>query len=235
MDNISKEFSPNTQSPLKPNILMNIKNAKFIPLLLFALFLCLLIFFYLFYRSLQINKQTPSINIDEDISENVNITWNTYRNDKYGYSVDYPSDWNVVEARAGEVSDAVGSVLFEGELQKTTFIESGSNIGRVMFVISIENNPNKYDTESWAKNFNVPLVNDPSTNLAKFTEDVTIDNIKAKKYLIVAYDTTTSITGLVKNDLIYKYNFTDLVPNDPNIEEQNKIFNHFLSSFKFNN
>jgi len=232
-NNLSKEETSDTQPQLKPNILMKIKNKKFLDLLILVLLFTILIFVYLFYQNLQMKKQISSTNTDETSTVNSSITWKTYKNADLGYSVDYPSDWNFVEALSGEVSDAVGGALFKGEIQKTTFIESGSNIGRVMFVISIEDNSNKYDTESWANNFIVPLVSDPSTNLAKIVGDTTVDNVKAKIFSIVAYDTKTTITGLVRNDLIYKYNFTDLVPNDPDIEEQNKIYEKFLSSFKF--
>jgi PsbP-like protein len=234
-NNLYNEQFPINKPPLKSNIVMKINNKKFLALLVGILVITVVALCYLYYRNVKIKKQLSPINSESLSSLNYPIEWKTYTNVDYGYSVNYPSSWEVVEAHSndGNNLNEVGSVLFDNELNKITFMESNPTASQGIFIISVEKNPNKYTTATWADNFIVPLITDPSANLAKIIGDVKVDNIEAKKFSVSAFDYNTTIIGLVRNDFLYKYNFTDASLNGSNNDKNNTIYDQILSSFRF--
>jgi len=169
-------------------------------------------------------KQIPEAEIlipetEEISSEN----WDTYTNSNYSYSVNYPSEWQVVESKP-ETGD---------EIQKVTLIEQEVDLAPGIFEIVVNENPQNLDTQSWADQYFRPLGSDPTVNLATFDGEAIIDGVEARKFLVFNFSGNETVIGLVKNGFIYTFIFLSDSPNDPNLEKHNKIYNQILSTFKF--
>ena len=212
---------------------------------IFVVFISLIATAYLLSQNLRPNKNnppeptaisTPSIQVitPSPIPDFID-NWKTYRNQEYHYSVEYPSDWEVYEAqpRVGNKTEWTGDILIDQEIQKVTFIETIPKTWPGKFEITVQNNPGNLNTESWAKQFLIPLPADPTTNLAKFSGDIEIDNQVAKEFSVFAFDSFETLIGIVKNNQIYTFRFIGDTPNDPDLEEHNKIYDQTLSTFKF--
>ena len=178
----------------------------------------------------------PTISPSPTPTPDPTANWKTYTYYAYGYSVKYPSDWKVIEAKPSNTPNWPYDISQENQLQKVNFLEE--KIDKTWpgsFVISVNKTPENFDTERWASNYFVPLIADPTTNLAKPKGKISVDNNIAYRFSVFQFDSDRTEIGLVKNGNIYMFTFTDDVPieNDPNIEKHKEIYNQILSTFKF--
>jgi len=159
--------------------------------------------------------------------------WKTYTNREYRYSVKYPSGWEVREAKPPDTPNWTYDILQENQLHKVKLLEGKIGTWPGSFVISISKNPENFDTESWGSNYFVPLITDPTTNLAEPKGKISIDNNTAYKFSVFQFDSYRTEIGLVKNGNIYMFSFVDDTPNDPDLEKHKEIYGQILSAFKF--
>jgi len=164
-----------------------------------------------------------------ETNEFSNITWETYTNKEYGYTLSYPSHWEVVEAKPNLDANQVRTVeiLRDNDLHRVTFLEQEVVLWQGSFDISVHENPLSFDTREWADDYS------QRDNLASPSGEIEIDSHKAKKFTVFTYDSYATTIGLVKNGFIYTFGFTDTTPNDPELEKHSAIYNQILSTFKF--
>ena len=161
--------------------------------------------------------------------------WKIYTTREYGYSVKYPPDWEVVEAKPPNTPDWTHNTLQENQLHEVTFFKERTDlkIWPSNFIISVNKNPNNFDTESWALNYFVPLMTDPTENLAEPKGKISMDSNTAYKFSVFQFDANRAEIGLVKNGNIYVFSFVDDTPNDQNLEKNKEIYDQILSTFEF--
>lgn len=103
-------------------------------------------------------KPTPTITTERVI----------YFNRKYRYKIQYPKDWQVIEALPQPKDNSMITsgmlTLDSGEVQKVRFAgeSSSDNIAR-LFEITVFHNPNRLTSAQWAKNFQSPLAGGGNT------------------------------------------------------------------------
>lgn len=222
---------PSVLKPTEPS-----KSNRFLVLTLSLLTLILLASTgYLAYQNMQLKKQIaqPSASPSPTSTPDPTANWKTYTNHEYGYSVEYPSDWKVSEAKPPNTPDWPYDILQENQLHEVKFLEEKIDTWPGSFVILVNKNPENFDTKSWASNYFVPLISDPTVNLAEPQGEISINNHTAYKFSVFEFDGYRTEIGLVKNGNIYMFTFTDDTPNDPNLEEHKEIYNQILSTFKF--
>lgn len=173
---------------------------------------------------------TAAIKLNDD-----QLDWNIYTNEEFGYTVHYPKNWEVIEAKdeTGDQPQGATSILIDTEIQKVTFLGPTNETWQAIFKISVLSNQENLNTEEWAENLHIPLLTSPSTNLASPSSEYMIDGQNAKSFSVFAFDRNETLIGFIKDGVIYTINFTADTPNDPDLEEHTKIYNQMLSSFKF--
>ena len=149
------------------------------------------------------------------------LIWQTYTNSDYKYSVDYPGDWEVLEA--GPAEDL---------LQEVTFYETSQSAAPAAFKIRVLDNPQNKNLDDWSKDYQVPLVADPNVNLAQVVGDATLGGEPAKKILINGPGSKETVFVSLHNEVIY-YAFFSEIAGSSETERLLVIFNQILSTFQF--
>lgn len=185
-----------------------------------------------FYYGMAYQKQEDSINTyieplllrptDAISTQSNEAVWKSYKDNDLGFTVKYPANW--------EVKTEV--MTQQNNEYKIKFLEQNSNLWHGEFTITITGGQN-IDTDKWAASYFRPLGVNPTTNLAKLQGKTTVDNNDAYKFLVFAFDRHETEIGLIRNDKLYIFTFTEETPNDPNLEEHKKIYNKILSTFHF--
>src|SRR3989344_7658429 len=164
--------------------------------------------------------------------------WKTYRNEEYGYSIRYPSGWEVTKfvVSSSDKPIGAGETLLENELQKVNFtVDSFNNVPPwpKLFEVRVLRNTENYTLEEWAENYHVPLGVNPETNLAKLIADTSVSARSAKQFSVFQFDSNNIETVTIYNGLVYQLVYNDAPGNDTDYENSRRIYNQILSTFKF--
>ncbi|MDD5451625.1 MAG: hypothetical protein PHT49_06995 [Desulfovibrionales bacterium] len=159
--------------------------------------------------------------------------WKTYRNEKYGYEIKCPEGWEVIEAqpRVGAKATWTGNALFEGELQKVTFLEKEYIDWPGEFQIRVLSNPDQLSLEEWISKHEPQDVTGGS--LIQEVFDTTLDGIPAQRLSIFGFDHEGIDIVLPYNGYIYYLSFTGSNPNDAEAEGHQLTYNQMLRTFRF--
>ena len=150
--------------------------------------------------------------------------WKTYSSSQFGYSVNYPFNWEAVESTREE--------LIRDEIHKTTLLEKEYEFWQGTFQISILENPESLSLDAWVSQLRIESAS--GANLIQKVEDIELDGNPAKKLDILAFDHDDIVVITVQNNFIFYLQFEDADnPNDPGTEKHQEIYNQILSSFEF--
>ena len=150
--------------------------------------------------------------------------WLTYENEKYGYNVKYPKDWNFEKLNKDK------KVRIEKVLPEINSM-GGHDFGSIS--IEVLNNININSLEQWIEQNYLVAVSQE----LKFKKEITIDNQKG-----IYREIANSVSGGYQNDAfivvgnkMYKMNI-DIFIADPEIQnEYQTIIESVINSFKFIN
>ncbi len=157
--------------------------------------------------------------------------WESYRNSDFGYEIEYPAGWEVIEAQP-RADDAVlweGEVLFPGVHQKVTFKEPEGSFWPGEFRVLVHELVEGRTLDEWADSTNADVYDD---SLVTGAEDVKLAGRDARRFTIFAFDHTGIIVALVHDGKIYQVGYAGSNPNDPDIEEHAAIYQRMQESFE---
>lgn len=161
------------------------------------------------------------------------LTWASYRNGAFQYQVDYPSLWQVVEAKPRTDNKAAwaGDVLLEGELQKVTFLERPHGIWQGEFQVRVLANPDQWDLKRWVERDELKDITGGS--LIEEVRDTTLDGKPAKRLGIFMFDHQGIEIIALHKGRVFILSFAGGNPNDPEIKSHQEIYRRMVSAFKF--
>ena len=156
-----------------------------------------------------------------------------YRDKDFGYQMEYPTGWGVIEAkpRADNLATWAGYILEEGELRKVTFRERVDVIWPGEFQIVTLSNPRRLTFMEWVEKYDVMDI--AGGSLIEKVEETTLGGEQAKRFAIFAFDHQGMEIAAMNQGLIYLLRFAGDNPNDPEMERHSEIYEHMVSSFRF--
>jgi hypothetical protein len=160
--------------------------------------------------------------------------WQTYRNDKIGYQINYPAGWDAIEAAPRTTDEAIEAKCFliEKEIQKVTFVEEGNEFWPGEFQICVLSNPTRADLDRWVENYDIEDVGGGS--LIQEKTPTTLSGKPAYKLTVFGFDHQgTDIISTTDNGDILYISFEGKSPNDPEFTRHLRIYKRMLGSFRF--
>jgi hypothetical protein len=157
--------------------------------------------------------------------------WRTYHHERYGYELQYPAGWTVVEARtrSGGALHRAGEMLSPGVFHKVTFREPAGKVWPGEFVVLVREHVNGRSLDEWA-DANFTDVHDET--LVSSAEDTTVGGRTARLFTIFGFDHTGIVVAFVRDGKIYEIGYTGANPNDPDRAEHRWIYERMKRSFK---
>ncbi len=159
--------------------------------------------------------------------------WYTYRNQAFGYQVEYPAGWKVLEAtrRTSDSATWAGSILIEDEVQKVTFLEHEYEMWQGEFEVRVLENAKHRSLDAWAKNYEVQDVSGGS--LIEAVEEAALGGRPAKRFKLFLFDHQgIQIVGFHRGR-IYQLGFAGENSNDPNLKKHQAIYERMTAGFRF--
>lgn len=231
-----------SQSILKQDVNQEVSHTILLKVLLIVLGVLIVVgFIGVYYLSVRkmpsTNSRTQSITNTPTNAPSQTGNGNIYKNNQFGYTIMYPSDWQAVESLPTPVTyppiteqPQYGGYLQKGELQKTTFVKS--DIGSCS--LSVLENPNHENVAQWASSYKA--LSATGANLAKVTGDTTMGGSSAKTISIFAFDHNNTAIVAEHTNNIYFFEYSDTKGN-PNYTSQQQtaeaICLQIVSSFQF--
>lgn len=161
------------------------------------------------------NSNTPTTELDIKSETN---NWNTYRNEKIGFEIKYPTDWTTITNNADP-----WSVIGFREVNLETGDPSFSRI-----YIQLQDNPNNYSLEEYYKNFSdTAEMYIPNYFEIGTVQNIIIDNREATRFSI--------IPGVVPNTMIsvpLDHAILEIVKHN-DYEPADQIYDLMIQSLKF--
>lgn len=159
------------------------------------------------------------------------IEWEKYTNNKYGYSIKYPGDWKITEAKPCKDKWAAygGELLSPGELQKISFTDTSDRYWQAGLAIRILELPQGKTFDQWMNEYEASDTID--FNPVEQVIDTVISGRQAKKATLFNFDH-------IGQELILKHKYGVMLisyegqnPNDKRNEWHRDIFRRMISSF----
>ncbi len=170
-------------------------------------------------------------------TKNEAVRGQTYTNSTYKYKINYPQNWNELEAVSPPNPNAqeqvYGEYLASDELEKTTFYES--NTGACQ--LRVLSNTSQQTLTQWANNYKT--LDNAGDNLAKVSGDTVMGGQVAKVIIGQAVaDRTETIIATAKYNYIYSFTY-DNTKDNPNFsadqQKSEDICKEIIGSFGFLN
>ncbi len=160
------------------------------------------------------------------------VNWQTYQNAEYGYSIEFPDTWQVIELEHRTEDTPRGTVhlLMEGQLQGATFLTGDDPLAVGTLEVRVVSNPKNLDIAPWAEE---TFVDAFDSSLAYDFEPDTLGGKPATRFTVFEFDQTGAVIAAMVEDRIYYVHFASSNPNDADFEEHKKIYAHMVSSFRF--
>ena len=165
------------------------------------------------------------------------VDWKSYKNDTFGYSINYPSNWAVIEAHtrldtfAAQERDILTENMGESELQKVTFVEkSEDKFWPGEFQIAVIKNSNGMTLSKWVQNIRIEDVS--GGDLITERENDTIAFRSSKRLKVFEFDGIETIYLLEHNNKFMALSFISETPNDPHLIEHTSIYKNMLLYLK---
>ena len=176
-----------------------------------------LIYYFFFYKNGNSYNNQTNYNVQNSNAETAD--WKTYRNDQYGFEIQYPQDW-----------------WMEEQINIITFQGHSSGPSQFALDISIESNPNKLSS----KDFTLERLKEPEmgSGFNEFTpEEVQLFNNGKELELggLTAFqlkEDNYEHIYLAKDYNIIKFYFPNTEKNITELEDP-KVVNTVISTFKF--
>ena len=111
-------------------------------------------------------------------------------------------------------------------------LNSSSKKWQGSFQVRVLQNTNKWDIDQWADNYLAEDYEDDS--LIQETTNAVLDGKPAKKFTLFMFDHQGIELVTVHNGQVYQLIYAGSNPNDDKLDEHMNIYNHMVSSFKFN-
>lgn len=175
------------------------------------------------------------------------LQWSTYRNENYGYEIQYPKDWEYIEALPrtdiqSQVDDRKYLFAEDNELQKITFRENTSEYTGGIFQIRVLANPKQFTLDQWARNYRVEFAG--GGNAAKVTGEMQLGGHPAKEISLFAFSLNdfNSVIVAPYREQVYYLTFPGEVESmspeferniPPELKRNKQIYDQMISSFTF--
>lgn len=197
---------------------------------LFIIAIILLTFNYIIFSTrrdtLKQTSNSPQTTPTTEVSQNT--AWKTYSNQKLGFSVNYPRDWQTKEfSRDFAIIGKSSGVAFRPIDPKIV----NENWGLV--TIEVEDNPSNLTAEDFINNY---LCDSPGVCAsAEKATPITVSGVQGKRVINPPAPVSSQITVLMNNKQV----FTIAVTLDKSFEEmysiqqKEDIYNQMLTFFKF--
>lgn len=183
----------------------------------------------------QLQQNGTKTSLDVIISQLVGgiAEWKIYRNEKFGYKIEYPNGWEVIEAKPRIRNEATweGNILIDEEIQKVTFLERKYVNWQGEFQIRILANPDKLNLEQWIRYHEPRDVTGGS--LIQGISDTIVDGRVVKKLSIFGFDHEGIAIVLLYKGNICDISFAGSNPNDAEVKKHQEIYQQMLSTFRF--
>lgn len=163
----------------------------------------------------------------------IGMEWNLYKNETFGYQLEYPSGWQMIEAkpREGNKTEWAAKILLDNELQKVTFLEKEYKIWPGELQICVYSNPDKLEIGEWIEK------NEPQDitggSLLQDVSDISFGGGKGKKLSIFGFDHEIIDIVIPHEGFIYSISFAGENPNDPKQKEHELLYTRMLSTLVF--
>jgi len=160
------------------------------------------------------------------------VNWQTLQNTEYGYSIEFPETWQVMELerRTEDTPRRTTHFLMNSELQGVTFLMDDDPLAVGILEVRVISNPEKLDISQWASE---TFIDAFDSSLAYNFEPDTLGGKPATRFTVFEFDQTGAVIAAMVEDRIYYVHFASSNPNDEDFENHKKIYAHMVSSFRF--
>lgn len=184
-------------------------------------------------NNINTNNSTPTVVDDGSVIEG----WPTYTNSEYGFSAQYPADWEVQESLKPQDMTALHEISIHAKEYETF---------RPSFTISIYTNEEGLSLSKWwdarlkaadAESAACRAENGDEApclylrDILRGSETVTVGGAPAHRVRLFQFDSEGECNYFAKNEYIFGLCYDGENPNDPNFEANNAIYRDILDSF----
>jgi len=162
------------------------------------------------------------------------VEWETYENKQFGYEIEYPKDWGIIEAkpRSGTRAAHGNEILYGKELHKITFLEKGYRYWPGEFQVIVLANPDSLGLEDWVQALRIEDVS--GGDLIQGKMPAVMGGKAAIRLSIFGFDhEEINVVGASDERYIYNLCFTGATPNDPELKRHRLIYDAMAASFAF--
>jgi hypothetical protein len=157
--------------------------------------------------------------------------WATYQNEKFGYEIDYPVGWELIESRSrtNDTAHRAGEVLIPGVHQWVAFKEPEGKLWPGTLEVRVHEHHEGQTLGQWADSTNVDVHDD---SLVTGAEETVLAGRPAKRFSVFSFDHTEIIVAFIHDGKIYEIRHAGSNPNDPDIEEHASVYEQMQRTFK---
>jgi len=167
--------------------------------------------------------------------------WINYKNEEYGFSLQYPTDWEAQESLRPNDLDA---------LHEIDFHEKEYDMVRSNVSVQIFDNSDRESMEDWWGELMAQADKEKAECVAEYADTApcltlkdlieeeewsTLHSVPVKVIQKFQFDSSGECNYFVYNTFKYKVCYNKINPNDPNFEEHKKTTDKIWSTFIFNN
>ena len=158
--------------------------------------------------------------------------WLSYSRPDFGYAIQYPRGWEVIEAEPKKEPKAVwgGYILIGDEIQKTTFLEKDYDLWQGELQVILYRNEEGLSLAQWLEK------NEPQDveggSLVQEVSDVRLAGCPAKRLSIFGFDHEQLEIDFIYKGHVLSITYTGQNPNDPQLKKHQEIYAFMIRSFE---